>query len=160
MDGKMVYLDSSAIAKRYLAEDGVEAVDGLYHRAEARAVRLAFSLWNIGEVLGAVVKAERLGWVSARQARDARWAFLMETLKLRDLGVLRTVPVRGDLLAGALPLLLRHGIRQPDGLQLATCRDLGALAIISADHRLLEVARAEGLTAWDPVQDSARLRAL
>jgi uncharacterized protein len=159
MDGKMVYLDSRASAKRYLADDGVEAIDGLYHRAEARDVRLAFSLWNVGEVLGAVMKAERLRWLSAGQARDARWGFRMETIRLRDLGVLRTAPVGGPpRCRPASPL--RHGIRQPDGLQLATCKNLGALASVSADQRLVEVARAEGVTAWDPVQDAARLQSL
>jgi hypothetical protein len=42
MDAKTVYSDLGATTKRDLAEDGVEAVDGPYHRAEARDVRLAF----------------------------------------------------------------------------------------------------------------------
>ncbi len=160
MNGKSVYLDSSAVAKRYLAEDGTEAVDALYRRAEAREVRLAFSLWNVGEVVGAIAKAERLRWISRAEAEAAAWTFLRETVKLRDLGGLRTVPVRGDLLAETLPLLFRRGIRQADGLQIATCKGLGASAFVSADRRLLGVARAEGLTALDPVEDGPRIRSL
>lgn len=160
MNGKSVYLDSSAIAKRYLAEDGTEAVDALYRRAEARQIRLAFSLWNVGEVVGAIAKAERLRWISKKQAGAATWAFLRESLKLRDLGVLRAAPVRGDFLAEALTLLLRQGIAQADGLQIATCKDLGASVLVSADRRLLEVARSEGLTALDPAEDGPRLRSI
>ncbi len=160
MNGTTVYLDSSAIAKRYLAEDGTAAVDALYRRAEGRGVVLAFSLWNVGEVVGAIAKAERLRWISRRESEAATWTFLRESLKLRDLGGLRAVPVRGDLLAAALPLVLRRGIGPADGLQIATCADLGAAALVSADRRLLEAARAEGLTAFDPVTDAARLRAM
>ena len=160
MNGKSVYLDSSAIAKRYLAEDGSETVDALYRRAEAREVRLAFSLWNVGEVARAIAKAERLRWISKKQAGAATWAFLRESLKLRDLGVLRTIPVRGDLLAKALTLLLREGIGQADGLQIATCKEFGASALVSADRRLLEVARSEGLAALDPVGDGPRIRSI
>lgn len=84
MNGKSVYLDSSALVKRYLAEEGTETVDALYHRAEAREVQLAFSLWNVGEVVRAIAKAERLRWISKEQAGAATWAFLRESLKLRD----------------------------------------------------------------------------
>ena len=47
-----MYLDSSAIVKRYIIEPGSLAVDEVSHRAESREAIAAFSLWNIGEVLG------------------------------------------------------------------------------------------------------------
>lgn len=160
MNGTTVYLDSSAIVKRYIAEEGTGVVDDLYRRAEARDLRLAFSLWNVGEVVAAVAKAERRRWITRAQQEAAIWSFLRESLKLRDLGSLQVVPVRGDLLAGAVPLVLRRGVGQGDGLQIATCVDLGAAAIVSADRRLLEAARGENLVALDPVEDEARLRAM
>ncbi len=160
MAEKTVYLDSSALAKRYLAEPGTESIDELYHRAEARALRLAFSLWNIGEVLGAIAKAQRLGWISMVEAGNVAWAFVRETLKIRSLGSLRIAPVRGDLLADTIPLLFRHGLSQPDGLQITTCRDLRGDALVSADRRLIEAARQEGMRAYHPVADAQQLRAL
>ena len=160
MNGKTVYLDSSAITKRYVAEEGSEAIDALYGRAEARKIGLCFSLWNVGEVLGAIAKARRLGWFPPEQAEAAAWSFVQESTKLHHLGALRTAPVRGDLLEEAITLLFRQDIEQADCLQIATCKDLGASAFVSADRRLLEVARAEGLTALDPVHDGPRLRSL
>lgn len=160
MDDRTVYLDSSAIAKRYLAEEGSEALDALYARSEARETDLCFSLWNVGEVLGAIAKARRVGWLTAEGAETAAWSFVQESMKLRHLGALRTVPVRGDLLEGALALLFRRDIEQADALQIATCKDLGATALVSADRQVLRAARAEGLTALDPVADGARLRSL
>ncbi len=153
-------MDSSAIVKRYLAEEGSPAVDDLFHRAEAGEIRLAFSLWNVGEVLRAVTRAGRLGWVSEGKAREAAWTFLQETLKIRGLGRLRVVSVRGDLLASGMPLILRKGISQPDALQIATCKDLRARAFVCADERLIRAAREEGLHAFHPVIDAAQLRAL
>ncbi|MFQ5838324.1 MAG: type II toxin-antitoxin system VapC family toxin [Thermoplasmata archaeon] len=160
MNGTTVYLDSSVLAKRYLVEGGTEAVDTLYHRAEAGEVRLAFSLWNLGEVLSAVAKAQRLDWISPDEARTAAWSLIRETLKVRNLGALRIVPVRGDLLAQAVPLLFRHGLTQPDGLQITTCKDIPAEAFVSADRKLLEAALAEGLFALHPVTDEDRIRSL
>lgn len=42
MDEKTVYLASSAIVKRYLIEEGTEAIDALYRRVEPGSLRLAF----------------------------------------------------------------------------------------------------------------------
>lgn len=65
-----VYLDSSALAKRYKNEAGSEAVDALYRRAEALDLRLAFSLWNIGEVLRTFARARSQGILtSSRRGR-------------------------------------------------------------------------------------------
>ncbi len=160
MNGKTVYLDSSALAKRYLAEEGTEAIDSLYRRAEAGGLQLAVSLWNIGEVLSAIARALRLGWISEDEARKASWALLRETLKFRGLGRLWTVPVRGDLLADAVPLLFRQGLTQPDGLQIITCKDVRADTLVSSDRRLLRAATQEGLRALDPVVDASSLQSL
>lgn len=160
MNGKTVYLDSSALAKRYLAEEGTEAIDFVYRRAEAGGLQLAFSIWNLGEVLGAIARALRLEWISEDEAKKASWALLRETLKFRGLGRLWTVPVRGDLLADAVPLLFRQGLTQPDGLQIITCKDVRADTFVSSDRRLLRAATQEGLRALDPVVDARSLRSL
>lgn len=152
MTAKLAYLDSSAIAKRYLAEAGTEAVDALYHQAEAREVVLAFSLWNLGEVLGAIFRAEKAEAIAEDEADTAAQSLVQEARKLHSLGALRLVPVRGDLLGACVILRYRHGLSQPDALQVASCRDVGAAAFVTSDRRLLEAARAEGLNAWDPVK--------
>jgi predicted nucleic acid-binding protein len=160
MGDKTVYLDSSAIAKRYVEEEGSEAIDALYARSEVREMDLCFSLWNVGEVLGAIAKARRLRWLTPAGAETAAWSFVRESMKLRHMGALRTAPVRGDLLEAAITLLFRRDIEQADALQIATCQDLRASAFVSADRSLLEAARAEGLAALDPIRDAGRLRAL
>lgn len=70
------------------------------------------------------------------------------------------VPVRGDLLAEAVALLLRHALSQPDALQIATSQFLAADVFVAADRRLVEAARAEGMQARDPITQVDELRAL
>ncbi len=48
MRGSVVYLDSSAIIKRYIGEPGSDKVRELYLKAYAGEVTLSYSLWNIG----------------------------------------------------------------------------------------------------------------
>jgi predicted nucleic acid-binding protein len=52
-----IYLDSSIVVKRYVEEPGSNTVKQVYRRAYAGEVKLVFSLWNVGEVLGAFDRA-------------------------------------------------------------------------------------------------------
>lgn len=83
-----------------------------------------------------------------------------ETLKLRGLGGLRLVPVRADLLADAVAILARRAISQPDALQVATCKDVRAAALVSGDERLVQAGVDEGVVALNPRVDGRQLEAL
>ena len=52
MRGPIVYLDSSSMVKRYVEEPGTKIVREAYLKAYSGELLIAFSLWNIGEVLG------------------------------------------------------------------------------------------------------------
>ena len=54
MSAENVYLDTSTIVKRYIEEKGSELVDDVYGRAEIGALKLSFSMWNVGELIGAL----------------------------------------------------------------------------------------------------------
>ncbi|MEZ0248393.1 MAG: hypothetical protein ABWJ97_03890 [Thermoproteus sp.] len=53
------YLDSSALVKRYVKERGSDVVAGLFRKAYGGDAAMAFSVYNIGEVLTAFDKAAR-----------------------------------------------------------------------------------------------------
>jgi len=57
---KIVYLDTSAIVKRYIQEAGSDVVASLYSSAWQGSVKISFSPWNIGEVLGVLDDQEKL----------------------------------------------------------------------------------------------------
>ena len=123
-------------------------------------LQLAFSHWNIGEVLRAIARARSEGHLTQREAEECGWLFLRETLKFRALGALRIFPVGSDVIAGAIPLLLASRLAQPDALQVATAREGGADAFLAADERLVREARRQGLNALDPVRDAEAVTAL
>ena len=61
----LVYLDSSAIVKRYIKEAGTEIMDLAFGYAEDGHIKLFFSIWNIGEVLGILVEVARSMGINA-----------------------------------------------------------------------------------------------
>ncbi|MEM4606535.1 MAG: type II toxin-antitoxin system VapC family toxin, partial [Thermofilaceae archaeon] len=83
-----VYLDSSAIVKRYVEERGSTIVRKVYREAYSGSATLTVSAWNIGEVLGVFNKYRRRGWLSEEGYTEALRTFASETSRLIKLGVM------------------------------------------------------------------------
>lgn len=66
-----IYLDSSAILKRYLRERGTEKVKKVYLEALNGEATLHLSTWNIGEIIGALGKYHRRGWQRHLKQRNS-----------------------------------------------------------------------------------------
>lgn len=96
-----IYLDSSAIVKRYVLEQGTDKIKETYFEAFNGAAAQHFSVWNVGEVLGALDTYHRREWLESEDYRAARESFIAETVRLIKLGAAKVVPVKSKLLAQA-----------------------------------------------------------
>lgn len=142
MPGQKLYLDSSALAKRYVEEAGSQEVDAFFEDAEKRGFSLFFSTWNIGELAVVFDKYEREGLLSAVQVMTT---FLAEMKRLAKSRAAAVVPATGRHIADSVAYVLKHHIYIADALQIASCKSAGADRIVTADKRLAEAARDEGL---------------
>lgn len=145
-----VYLDSSAMAKRYLYERGSDNVDILFEDAERKENQLFYSAWNIGEVLGVFDVRYTRGELDKRQLITALKLFAGETKKLSALRVLRVIPITRSILQEARRLILALHIYQADAVQISTTKWFNADLLVSADKLLLEKAREAGLKTYNP----------
>ena len=157
MQEKLVYLDTSSLVKRYIAERGSEVVDRLYGWSEAGRLRVAFSIWNIGEAVGVFDRYRVRKLISDEEFRRARADLVRESLKMSRLEELSMLPMTSLALAGSWSLVSKHHIYVADALQISTSKEAGCDLFLGADRRLLEAASAEGLKAVnvesDPVED-------
>ncbi|QOJ78950.1 type II toxin-antitoxin system VapC family toxin [Infirmifilum lucidum] len=145
MTAALLYLDSSAIVKRYVIEPGKNLVDQAYYEALRGDALLSFSMWNIGEVLGVLDKYYKRGWLDRDDYLLAKRQFLFETLRLLKLGVLRIVPVKARLLIEAWDLIEKYHLYEADALQILSAKHVGAERLYTGDKILHEVALKEGL---------------
>jgi predicted nucleic acid-binding protein len=136
MTGKLVYLDSSAILKRYLTEEGSELVDLLYRQAERGDITLGFSVWNIGEVIGVLDRYITRDLLEKDEYQKTLGLFYRESEKHVKLGSLIIEPVDHGVLVNAWVLLVKYHIYVADALQLSTARRLEAEVFVSADTLL------------------------
>ena len=141
-----LYLDTSALLKRYVAEAGSDEVIAAMARADA----VVTSLVTRTEVSAAIAKAVRRRVLDDDGGRLAHRRFLHEWPDFWRM------PVTDALVARADTVAWDHGLRAYDAIQLAaalTCREtiatLGAHALFATfDRQLRDAALAAGLDTW------------
>jgi len=142
----ITYLDSSAIVKRYVLEAGSDIVGDIYERTLSGELKIAFSVWNIGEVLGVLDKYFKKKWLEKEDYEMARLQFIGETLKLIRLRLVNIIPLRTKLLISAWNLVEKYQIFQADALQIVSAKHVNASSFLTGDKRLYEAAAEEGLS--------------
>ncbi len=139
----IVYLDASALVKRYVMERGTAEVIALTVSAQA----VATALISRAEVAAALARAVRLGVVDSDGGRRAQGRFA------REWPDFARIPVTEALVSLAERLAWDHGLRGYDAVQLAgalTWQDVVGQDVVLAtfDHQLWETASRAGLGRW------------
>ncbi|MBZ0157890.1 MAG: type II toxin-antitoxin system VapC family toxin [Alphaproteobacteria bacterium] len=139
----IVYMDASALVKRYVAEAGSGEVDTLI--AEASVVGTA--VISHAEAASALAKAVRMRLLSREEAASALQVFNAEWESLVRLQLTEV------LLSRAATLAWDHGLRGYDAVHLAAAlfwqEMLGdPISLATYDRQLWEAAQATGLSAW------------
>jgi len=139
----IVYLDASALVKRYVAESGSAAVGRLIDQAEA----LGTSVISRAEVSAALAKAVRVKSVGRETAASAMKQFAADWPHFIRLQLTETLVVR------AASLAWEQGLRGYDAVHLATAlvwhETVGQPVLVATfDRQLWQGAQASGLVAW------------
>lgn len=153
-----IYLDSSAIVKRYVQEKGSDAANLVYSKCDAKDLSIYFSFWNIGEALGAFDQYRQRRWITQKQHDEAVGAFSGECLRLLMLDALITVPVNSSILSNTWEMIEKHHIYQADAIQVVSFKESGADLFLSSDELLLDVANRENIPAVN-IEDSDKVKA-
>ena len=139
----IVYLDASALVKRYVAEAGSVEVASLISEAQA----IGTAVVSRAEVAAALARAARVRLVTREAALTALKAFNA------DWEHLIRIQFGEPLAARAAALAWEHGLRGYGAVHLATAlfwrETLGeAITVATYDRELWRGAKASGLSPW------------
>lgn len=139
----IVYLDASALVKRYVVEAESAQVVALIGGAQMTGTAVLCR----AEVAAALAKAVRVGLVSRESAVKALGEFNADWEYLIRLHIGEPLAARAAMLAW------EHGLRGYDAVHLATAlawrETLGeAVTVATYDRELWRGARAAGLSPW------------
>ena len=144
-----IYLDSSAILKRYVREKGSDSANLIYSKCDARELSIYFSFWNIGEVLGVLDQYRQRHWITHEQHDEAVKIFSGECLRLSMIDALTTIPLNSSVLADAWEIIQKYHVYEADAIQIVSFRGSEADYFLSADRSLMDVARMEKIPTID-----------
>ena len=136
----MIYLDTSALIKRFVEEKGSSLVQSMVASGEAVATaKIAYA-----EVFSGLTRKMREGYLDNAQYDLACHQFES------DWQAYVRVELNDDLLLLARGLIRRHALRGFDAIHLASAVSLNTMidevvTFTAADRRLLRAATAEGL---------------
>jgi predicted nucleic acid-binding protein len=140
----VIYLDTSALVKRYVEEPGSAEVDRLFESAYRGSAVLAASIYNVGEAASALDEKARRGELT--HGAEAAVSLMLRELKtLTRLGNFALVPLGGAVLRRSITLALRRRLHFADALQIASCLYVKCGVFYTADAELAEAAEREGL---------------
>lgn len=140
-----LYLDSSALLRRYLKRLGGEE---LSHELET-AGRYGIAAITRVEVAAALTRLERGGVIHRGERRNA-----FELLE-HDLPVMTEIFLTQDVVTRAYELVQKHGLRGYDGIQLAAA-DFWRVSleepvtIATFDADLWSAANSDNFLVWPP----------
>ena len=154
MNGQLIYLDTSAIVKRYIGEKGSEVMDRVYERSEAGSVTVAFSVWNIGETIGVLDRYHSRKLITQKEFESALSDLIGESTKMLRLNSLLLLPVTSRSMVESWRLIMTHHIYEADALQLSSCQEAGCQLFLSADNALIHAVRNEGIEAMNIERDT------
>ncbi|HLY60536.1 MAG TPA: type II toxin-antitoxin system VapC family toxin [Terriglobia bacterium] len=130
-----VFLDSSALAKRYVKESGSDRVDSILYSASS----LGVSVICLSEVISALSRRRREGRLTREQYQKSKQALL------EDIADASVVNLTDQVMARAVDLIEHWPLRSSDALHLASAAEWSAELFVSADEIQCAAARGEGL---------------
>ena len=134
-----LFLDTSACAKRYVAERGSDQVLALSLSADALVVS-AICLPELVSTLTRLLREKRLTKPAFRALKSRIVA---------DLADCETVAVDSGIIARGVLLLEAHPLRTLDALHVASALSAEIDRFVSADNRQLAAAKNAGLSVED-----------
>ena len=134
-----VFLDTSAFAKRYVAEQGSDQVLAVCQQADSLVVSV-ICLPELISTLSRLVREKKLASAAYRK---------MKGDMIADLADVDICQITREVLVSVVSLLELHPLRAMDGLHVACALACAPDAFVSADHRQLSAARKAGLSVID-----------
>lgn len=134
-----VFLDTSAFAKRYVAEPGSDKVLSACQQADSLVVSV-ICLPELISTLSRLVREKRLTKAAYLKLKSDAMA------DLADVDVCQITP---QILASVVSLLELHPLRAMDALHVACALASKPDVFVSADRRQLSAARKAGLKISD-----------
>lgn len=152
-----IYFDASALVKRYTQETGTALVNEVFRLLSPNQMTCA--TLGVVEIIATLVRKRNDGRLSSTLFAQAVDKFKAEVIDPPEFAL---ASVDDKLLLSALSLLARHNLNATDAIILRSVldfqrvvEDMGDKLILwTCDKRLVRAARSEGVSVFDPEEET------
>jgi predicted nucleic acid-binding protein len=137
-----IYVDTSALAKRYVQEPGSEQLQKLFVAEVAEVVVSTLVLPEFGAALARKVRNREIG---AKSAASAMAEFEVDWQE-----IFVKIPLTEEIAESAAKLILAHPLRGADAVHLASAIAFEAELFVASDGQLLKASKKHGIKTYDP----------
>lgn len=134
-----MFLDTSAFAKRYVAEHGSDKVMALCQQADSLVVSV-ICLPELISTLSRLVREKKLAKADYQRLKGD---------SMSDLADVDICQITSGIMVSVISLLESHPLRAMDALHVACALAVEPDIFVAADHRQLSAARKAGLKIVD-----------
>jgi uncharacterized protein len=134
-----VFLDTSAFAKRYVAEQGSDRVIELCQKADSLVVSV-ICMMELISTLSRLVREKKLTKSDYQK---------LKAEVMTDLADVDICQMTAEVQTSVVSLLELYPLRAMDAIHLACALNIKPDVFVSADHRQLAAARKAGLRIFD-----------
>lgn len=152
-----IYFDASALIKRYSKETGTSLLNDVFRNVPPS--QMTCSTLSILEIISILVRKRNDGRLTQALFEQAMIEFRAEVIDHKEFSA---TSVNDELLLSALELIARNNLNATDAVILRSALNLSQvlqeeeqeLMLWTSDKRLVRAAEDEGLTVFDPEEET------
>lgn len=138
-----IFLETSALAKRYVQEPGSEELDNLFVSVVTEVFVSTLAFAEFAAAIGRKLRNKEILEESAANA--------MRELEKDWHGLYTKIPLTETLAASAASMAIQYPLKGADAVHLASAVAFGADLFVVSDKQLITAAEKIGIKPYNPV---------
>ena len=137
-----VFLDTSALAKRYIQEPGSEELGALLTTVSTEIIVSTLAFVEFASAMGRKLRD--------KEVPEAAVGDAIKELKQDWRHVVTKIPLEEALAQEAAAVALEYSLKGADAVHMASAHVLEADLFVASDNRLIRVAKEMGMEFYNP----------
>lgn len=137
-----IFLDTSALAKRYVEEPGSKELEDLFASIATEIFVSTLAFVEFASAMGRKLRNKEI--------EEAKAGEVIRELEKDWFEVFANIPLEDTLAEKAAAIALEYFLRSADSVHLASAQETGAELFVASDNKLIRVAQKMGINSYNP----------
>lgn len=137
-----IFLDTSALAKRYVEEPGSKELEDLFASISTEIFVSTLAFVEFASAMGRKLQNKEI--------EKAKAGEVIRELEKDWFEVFAKIPLEDTLAEKAAAIALEYLLKGADSVHLASAQETGVELFVASDNKLIRVAQKMGINSYNP----------